>query len=618
MDNIIAKPLISIVVKNIVNAIRDTLNKDVSISVDQVNENLVSHLNYTRNWAHELNVRGFASPKKTNDVNIDLSLYLMPRRYIMSRLDNIADNNTINFNDIINDNIRHTLIIGQPGSGKTTCIKSICNSMLPHADDYKSNLSIPFLIRLRELNSNQTGADVIDYILDKVGISLNVFKAIVVDSDIELTTKRIRSVKENIVAKLLDELNVMLLLDGFDEIVDKADRKYIYNQINKLSAQINNAKIIMTTRAGEFLYKFDKFDEYEIAPLDNKQRRELVERWLKTDDDINKFMLQLEGTPYNDTSVRPLTLAILCAIYERTKMIPDKPKTMYSTVLLLLLREWDQQRGFDRKTQYANFEPDRKLDYLCDMSYNITIKYKTTTFTKQQLEKIYLDKCKKYCLPPNEYVDVVNEIESHTGLLIQSGYDSYEFSHKSLQEYLCASYIIRLPSYNIIIDDIDIIPNELAISIAMASESTRYIYDIAVNVFNRRITNLNFVKAFINRMQLEKPDFENNEQLLFALLIIYTLAVKLSHADISKDINSIKWICDFEKYVMQYLSKQAAIDLNTNYYYSDIIHTNWPSGKVYKCTKINKHNNNIKKLPVHFYVHEDFIVDKMAMRRATD
>ena len=41
---------------------------------------------------------------------------------------------------------------------------------------------------------------------------------------------------------------------------------------------------------------------------------------------------------------------------------------------------------------------------------------------------------------------VIAELESHTGLFIQSGFDQFEFAHKSLQEFLTAEYLVKLPS----------------------------------------------------------------------------------------------------------------------------------------------------------------------------
>jgi hypothetical protein len=60
-----------------------------------------------------------------------------------------------------------------------------------------------------------------------------------------------------------------------------------------------------------------------------------------------------------------------------------------------------------------------------------------------------------------------NEVETHTGLILKSGHDRFEFSHKSLQEYLAAEFTVKMPSKPSNMIDLQIMPNELAIATAI-------------------------------------------------------------------------------------------------------------------------------------------------------
>ncbi len=45
------------------------------------------------------------------------------------------------------------------------------------------------------------------------------------------------------------------------------------------------------------------------------------------------FTEQIKKSPFADTAIRPLTIAHLCAIFERAGRIPDKPKTFYRKIV---------------------------------------------------------------------------------------------------------------------------------------------------------------------------------------------------------------------------------------------------------------------------------------------
>jgi hypothetical protein len=103
---------------------------------------------------------------------------------------------------------------------------------------------------------------------------------------------------------------------------------------------------------------------------------------------------------------------------------------------------------------------DRKAEFLANLAYNLTISVKRSAFTKDDLVHAYEKMFDNFGLPRGDAAKVANELESHTGLFVQGGYELFEFSHKSLQEYLTAEFIVKLPaipSGNIL----TILPNEL-------------------------------------------------------------------------------------------------------------------------------------------------------------
>jgi hypothetical protein len=231
---------------------------------------------------------------------------------------------------------------------------------------------------------------------------------------------------------------------------------------------------------------------------------------------------------FADTAIKPLTLAHLCAIFERVHKIPEKPKSVYKKIVSLLLEEWDQQRSVQRISAYSNFEVDRKFEFLSDLAHSLTTLSKTSTFTRDDLLTSYLEIANNYVLPDTEAQSVVNELETHTGLIVQSGADSFEFSHKSLQEYLTAVFIVGLPTIPRSMIDLQIMPNELAIAIALSSRPSQYFYTLVIQHFSQIQLSFQFVRTLINRLLVERPDFELSTEVGVAVLCLYSQYLRAS------------------------------------------------------------------------------------------
>jgi hypothetical protein len=229
---------------------------------------------------------------------------------------------------------------------------------------------------------------------------------------------------------------------------------------------------------------------------------------------------QLKNSPFFDTTIRPLTLAHLCAIYEREGKIPEKPRSVYRKVINLLLEEWNLQRNISRESHYSNFEIDRKSDFLAYLAYQLTIENSSSVFSREDLNRAYLEICENFSLPKKEATKVVDELESHNGLFIQSGYERFQFPHKSIQEFLTAEFLVKsfaLPDINTLLK----IPNELALAVSIASVPSTYFAALILNYFKENLSNSNFIEPFINRILIEKPDFKPSLEMGVSFAYIY-------------------------------------------------------------------------------------------------
>jgi hypothetical protein len=204
------------------------------------------------------------------------------------------------------------------------------------------NINIPILVRLRDVNPRSKAADLpdkfsdddllISLLQDLTGLRITFPSELSGD---ENKTVR-RKLRDRIVIDFLDSLKALIIFDGFDEIVAKTRKDAVISQLRILALQLEKSRIVLTSRSGEFNFHVEQMAPYELTPLSPSQIATFALRWLGPEDS-NRLIAQIKKSPYDDTSIRPLTIAHLCAIYEKAGRIPSKPKTVHRKIVNLLL-----------------------------------------------------------------------------------------------------------------------------------------------------------------------------------------------------------------------------------------------------------------------------------------
>jgi hypothetical protein len=417
-------------------------------------------------------------------------------------------------------------------------MKYLCEKVLYDANFYPDRYYAPIAIRLRDLNThfdNRGEQSQAIASLDSV-IFKHLFHLFNLDVQFHEdllgkdNSERRLSIIQKIVVRFLEELKVLLILDGFDEVPSTHSKKVILSEIRTLAQQLQSSTLVITSRTGEFPYSIENCKEHELCPLHDKQIVQFCEKWLDDKTQTRDLVTAIKSSPFADTAIKPLTLAHLCAIYERIGRIPDKPKTVYRKIINLLLEEWDEQRSVRRMSKYASFESDRKSEFLSNLAYELTTRFHEIVFTKDQLVSVYNNVYYNFDLPKSEAQTVVEELETHTGLFLQSGFETFEFVHKSLQEFLAAEYIVKLPHIPKDVNLVRGIPNELAIAVSISSNPSVYLTELVLSMFYTYHFEPEFYATFIYRLLQEKPDFPGFDEITLVLFSLYSLYLRGGHA----------------------------------------------------------------------------------------
>lgn len=578
-------------------------NSELLTPAERIGESIRYHLQSVENWSAEVSFSELNKPRHLTRVFIELDLFVYPRR--IRQPGEVIE--SVPLRDIFDYGHRHPILLGQPGAGKTTSMKRLCQLLLHDENFHGDILSFPILIKLRELQkggANEGASIIIAHLYDLLGLRISLpFPA---DTPKEEYLGESKKVKEKLVVSVLEELRVLLILDGFDEIAQKHYRDEALDDIRKLALHLNQSTMIVTSRGGDFVYSVDNTIQYEISPLKPEQIKTFAVKWLQDEERASDFLEKIAASPFGDTIRRPLTLAHLCAIYERVGKIPEKPKSIYKRIIHLLLEEWDQQRSVTRHSSYANFEVDRKFDFLSRLAYVLTTSFQATVFSEEDLRSAYYAIYSDYGLEAHEVHQVVSELETHTGLFLQAGYRQYEFAHKSLQEYLTAEFLVklpRIPAPEVLLK----LPNELAIAVTISSDAGEYFSELIMNTFkNIRLTK-GYCRAFVSRLLLEKPDFSSSAGVSLSLVILYTMFVKglLTEAGLAY---TDAVITEFEALLRRVLGNNSTLPL-ANYY--DVQRSYAQGGDnllliIKKRIFNSPHGNRVEKFPEELYVRESF------------
>ncbi len=589
--------------------------KERKLKVDSTElevENAIStHLTYVDSWSKEITFNDLKKTKLTSNIYIDVDISLMPRRRMF---DYNELKEKIPGKDVFKNIDNHLVILGQPGAGKTTLMKYWCQSIIWDKDFYPEIFRLPILIRLKELNETTSKTD------EKNPLTLALLSILGLKVTKEPTHESlseeeyIRS-KETILFSFLNKLNPLIIFDGFDEVVSEKMRINIANNFAKLVFNLSDAITVMTSRSSDYNYSVEGTKVLEICSLDESQIKSFSLKWLEDDNKSIDFLKSLKTSPFYDTAIRPLTVAHLCAIYERVGKIPEKPKTVYKKIVNLLLEEWDEQRGVKRVSSYGNFEIDRKFEFLCRLAFEVSKNYRNSSFTERNLSEVFKKMHSDFSLEMKDANSVINEIESHSGLILQSGYKTFEFAHKSLHEFLCAEHLVKLPSIPEDTSLLSLFPNELAIAVTISSNPSLYFCELVLKRFYKKnfehqqqILGNRFFATFVNRLVLEKPDFNTSKDVSFALLVLYTMLRR-------GDSNQLRLFdydlpLQFEKFVSLILEKNKKFDY-LNYYFVDEQNISESKEVIFKLRLKNEKKKPLElPLPGFLFAKESFLNEK--------
>jgi energy-coupling factor transporter ATP-binding protein EcfA2 len=502
-----------------------------------------AHALKVANWAASYTFVGLGTPKSASTTTMALRFNLAPRRF--RKRSSGQNQSELHENELL-QGAQSILILGEPGSGKTTTLRRLALSVL-HEKSTSSTDDRQFviLIILRELAGEKF---ICEFLAETLGLPYTKTR---LDEDtnpggqtnkprsrldfkIEINGRR----AEQAIGAMCDALSVVLLIDGLDEIPPER-RDSIEKELEEISLSTQNTTIITSCRSGDFIASLQGFRVVEIAPLNEEEIEGITKLWTP---DPQLFIEALNAAPYRDIVDRPLLLSFLLFLFCAEGKLPERPSSIYRKVVYRLLREWDEERRIERVSKYANFDPDQKIDFLSEVAYEMTYNSRSKIFSEEIFQDIYQKIAPAYSLPLTAHIQVATEIQTHTGIIVACGVDSFEFAHLSIQEYLCANYIVRTPTPAKLKEYFEKYPAPIAVACALSSNPSVFIAEMILRHLTERLQDWldplsaepdtlqltlfgadseRMLKSFLGRIKTENPTFRLEPQLGEAIICLF-------------------------------------------------------------------------------------------------
>lgn len=336
------------------------------------------------------------------------------------------------------NNFNNIAILGDPGSGKSTVLKYLARKVCQNrSTTHLYSDLVPIIIKGSEFAKyvQTTSKQLAEYIID-----------------------HIEKKYELLFTKKLETDQLLVLVDGIDEINIANIRHDVVNRINAFIAHYPNIKIIVSSRLVG--YKETRlngfFNHLKVLEFGEEQIKNFVKNWYlsiayNSDKDeqsaLNKATELYKAIEENPSVLKmasnPLLATIIALIYYQGNSLPEKRATLYDIATSTFLENWVKQR---ESKNLAKFDKDSLVEILAPISFYIHQNYSTGLISESELKIKLAEELKRI----NPYLnlkeekqdikDIIEFLREDAGFLFEKGYGEngepfFGFVHQTFQEY---------------------------------------------------------------------------------------------------------------------------------------------------------------------------------------
>lgn len=224
---------------------------------------------------------------------------------------------------------------------------------------------------------------------------------------------------ENLIEKWLKCGQVVLILDGIDDIVEEQYRSKFVAEVKNISQQYNESYFFITSRLNRYHHELDEFNPYFLTGLD----RDIIRRKLQEEGVAvhipNSYYELFKNPLFFEAGKTILKKSVHRELFNRS--------VLFEQLILLLYSEWDQKKGLIISQPLGCVEMILALG-----------EFAFKTFEKPQYSLLEFEQEITKLLPAYNSAIVVGTIISFEIIKVT---DKVKFTHKLFKEYCVAYYL---------------------------------------------------------------------------------------------------------------------------------------------------------------------------------
>ncbi len=314
----------------------------------------------------------------------------------------------------------NSIIIGEPGSGKSTLFKILSNEIIAQNSLRNNEDFYPIILTFKEVEKS-------DFCIEKA--IENYFKK-EWNKNLDIDFKQI-----------IDNESCAIFIDALDELSQQDFKEQALNAVTTFTTKHSNIKVICSSRPSDYIFHNSEsigFKYLEISALNRRQVELFLNNYFSDNITKSKSLLKslrdseiLEKLPKT-----PLTIALITMLFDEKEVeIPATITDLYEMFVNLLI---GKSSATDTTDLIEVGVKHRIISYIAkDLHSNLK-----SSISKTDLHKLVTAYSEERGQKLNVN-QILNEILDQVGLFYINDKGEIAFKHQSFQEYFTAYEIFH-------------------------------------------------------------------------------------------------------------------------------------------------------------------------------